>query len=249
MGKVIFNADDFGYSRGINYAIADCHELGILTSTTIMANMPGFDHAVSLAKVLPRLGIGVHLTLTCGPALLKGHQTIVDEQGYFKPLYYFEKENPYDTNEIYHEWKAQIEKVMRAGIKPTHLDSHHHVHTLEPIQAIIVKLAREYQLPVRNNFKLPEDVSGVKRFEPFFDSVGIDSEEHLEVYLNNLLDDIQAWETVEVMCHPGYLDHEVYSGSKLTENRAHLAFFMIHSNFTQELKQNPNIDCITYRDL
>lgn len=86
MKKVIINADDFGYSRGINYGIIDSHRLGILTSTTIMAGMPGFDHAVQLAKENPKLGIGVHLTLTCGYPLLKDYQTIVDENGKFKHL-------------------------------------------------------------------------------------------------------------------------------------------------------------------
>lgn len=50
MGKVIFNSDDFGYSYGVNYGIVDAYQRGILTSTTLMANMPGFEHAVKLKK-------------------------------------------------------------------------------------------------------------------------------------------------------------------------------------------------------
>lgn len=64
MGKVIFDSDDFGYSHGVNYGIMDAYQRGILTSTTLMANMPGFEHAVKLRKEMPRLGVGVHLTLT-----------------------------------------------------------------------------------------------------------------------------------------------------------------------------------------
>ncbi len=71
MGKVIFNSDDFGYSHGVNYGIMDAYQRGILTSTILMANMPGFEHAVKLRKEMPRLGVGVHLTLTCGKPLLK----------------------------------------------------------------------------------------------------------------------------------------------------------------------------------
>ena len=129
MKKVIINADDFGYSRGINYGIIDSHRLGILTSTTIMAGMPGFDHAVHLAKENPKLGIGVHLTLTCGYPLLKDYQTIVDENGKFKHLSFFTHDNNYDFDEVYREWEAQIEKVLASEIKPSHLDSHHHTHS------------------------------------------------------------------------------------------------------------------------
>ncbi len=50
MGKVIFNSDDFGYSHGVNYGIMDAYQRGILTSTTLMANMPGFEHAVKLRR-------------------------------------------------------------------------------------------------------------------------------------------------------------------------------------------------------
>ena len=72
MGKVIFNSDDFGYSHGVNYGIMDAYQRGILTSTTLMANMPGFEHAVKLRKEMPRkaessdpyLIISIHLTLT-----------------------------------------------------------------------------------------------------------------------------------------------------------------------------------------
>ncbi len=58
MGKVIFNSDDFGYSYGVNYGILDAYQRGILTSTTLMANMPGFEHAVKLKKEVPGLGVG-----------------------------------------------------------------------------------------------------------------------------------------------------------------------------------------------
>ena len=67
--KLIINADDFGYSNGVNYGIIDAFKNGILTSTTCLTNMPGFNHAIQLAKENPNLGIGIHLTLTCGKPL------------------------------------------------------------------------------------------------------------------------------------------------------------------------------------
>ena len=152
MKHLIFNADDFGYSYGVNYGILESHLRGVLTSTTLMAGMPGFDHAVALAKAHPSLGVGVHLTLTCGRPLLPGHRTLTEPNGDFHPLAFYHSEaQPLDSGEVYREWKAQIDKVIAAGIQPTHLDSHHHVHTFRGLEAVFVRLAREYRLPVRNS--------------------------------------------------------------------------------------------------
>ena len=86
--RLIINADDFGYSKGVNYGIIDAYKNGIVRSTTIMAGMPGFDHAVELAKENKELGVGVHLTLTSYKPVLDSHKTIVNEHGYFdKGLY------------------------------------------------------------------------------------------------------------------------------------------------------------------
>ncbi len=68
---LIVNADDFGQSAVVNRAILDCFQKGLISSTTIMANMPGFDEAVelALAKGLQQ-NIGVHLNLTDGEPLV-----------------------------------------------------------------------------------------------------------------------------------------------------------------------------------
>src|SRR5450631_824067 len=66
---LIVNADDFGMTEGTNQAIVDAYQTGIVTSTSLLANGYSFDHAVNLARQFPGLGIGVHLTLTEGPAV------------------------------------------------------------------------------------------------------------------------------------------------------------------------------------
>ena len=65
MAKIIVNADDFGYSEGVNHGIISAHKNGIVTSCTVMANMPGFEHGMELIKENPTLKCGVHMTLTC----------------------------------------------------------------------------------------------------------------------------------------------------------------------------------------
>lgn len=152
-------------------------------------------------------------------------------------------------DEVYREWEAQIEKVLASEIKPSHLDSHHHTHSFPKQKEIIIKLARKYQLPVRNNLNLPSDIVKVYRFEPFFDSVAVESEEGLKVYLKNVIEDIKHWETVEIMVHPGYLDSLVYKSSSLTENRAHVADFLINSKFAQTLKKSKEIQLINCHNL
>ncbi|WP_032120943.1 chitin disaccharide deacetylase [Clostridium amazonitimonense] len=250
MGNVIFNADDFGYSRAINMGIIDAHKYGILTSTTLMANMPGFEHAVELSKENPDLGIGVHLTLTCGRPLLEGHKTIVKEDGSFRNISFYERANfEVDPEEVYSEWDAQIQKAIKAGIVPTHLDSHHHAHTFGINREIVIKLARKYNLPVRNNLSLPDDIRHTNRFEMNFDFVGRNSELRQEKYLENLIEDFKRFETTEVMCHPGYLDYVVLSTSSLTENRVKILNFLINSQFSRKLKENKDITLTTYNCL
>ena len=63
MKYAIINADDFGLSPGVNEGIIKAHQDGILTSATILANMPAFEDAVQLAKSYPSLGVGLHLNI------------------------------------------------------------------------------------------------------------------------------------------------------------------------------------------
>ena len=67
--RIVINADDFGLCEGVNKGIVEAHSKGVLTSATIMVNMPAAEQAVDLAKNLPNLGVGVHLNLTNGKPL------------------------------------------------------------------------------------------------------------------------------------------------------------------------------------
>ncbi|MDR6997654.1 putative glycoside hydrolase/deacetylase ChbG (UPF0249 family) [Neobacillus niacini] len=153
MIKWIVNADDFGYSRAVNYGILDSHLLGIVNSTTMMMNMPGVEHAVEIAKRFPSLGVGIHLVLTCGKPLVGDVSTLVGNQGNFKSLSSIDFDK-LSLQELEREWTEQI------GLEPTHMDSHHHVHTRKELLPIVQKLANRYELPVRVNGM--EKIPGVK---------------------------------------------------------------------------------------
>ena len=88
MKRLIVNADDFGFDEAVNYGILKGYQEGIVTSTSMMANMPGFAHAVTLAKQHRDLGIGVHLTLTCYYPLGKGYKSLT-RRFFFKLIILF----------------------------------------------------------------------------------------------------------------------------------------------------------------
>lgn len=209
MIKLIVNADDFGYSRGVNYGIIDCHKRGIVNSATMMMNMPGTTHATRLAKENPTLQVGIHLVVTCGKPLLKDVPSLINENGNFKRLNQIQEDYDINLTDLEREWTAQIEAFLASGLVPTHLDSHHHVHGIKEFHSVIRKLANQYDLPVR----LTENrVEGVKPFTDVFfgDFYG---ETISDDYFNQLPERVADGQTVEIMCHPAYLDNEVMNHS------------------------------------
>lgn len=151
--QVIINADDFGLCDSVNRGILKAHRQGVLTSATLMANMPGAEQAVQMAKDNPSLGVGIHLTLTEGKALTPAAQipSLVDTEGRF--LYRGEKLallsliRPDIRKAVHRELDAQVRWVLDHEIKPTHLDSHKHIHCFPPLYAIVCQIAKQHQIP------------------------------------------------------------------------------------------------------
>jgi predicted glycoside hydrolase/deacetylase ChbG (UPF0249 family) len=150
--KMIINADDFGLCEGVNKAIAEAHCGGVLTSATIMANMPGSDEAVAMAKKMPSLGVGVHLNVLEGKPVSTDSKVdvLLGEDGKFKyspsklAIKTFISEKIRKAVEI--ELTAQVESVIKRGVKPTHLDSHKHFHCFGPIYKIVCSLAENFKI-------------------------------------------------------------------------------------------------------
>jgi chitin disaccharide deacetylase len=216
MITIIVNADDFGYSRGVNYGILDSHLNGIVNSTSLMMNMFGTDHAIELAKKNPSLQVGIHLVLTCGKPLLQDVPSLVDTNGNFKRLSRLKGNLDISLSDLEREWSAQIEKFLASGLNLTHIDSHHHVHTFNEFLPVIQKLANKFQLPVRTNGY--ERIEGVEAFSDVclvdFYGDGVTSN-----YFQLLPERVEKGRKVEVMCHPAYLDSYLLSGSSYTHDR------------------------------
>ncbi|WP_082232413.1 chitin disaccharide deacetylase [Halobacillus massiliensis] len=248
MKKLIINADDFGYSRGVNYGIIDSHRNGVLTSTTFMTNMPGRDHAAELAKENPNLGVGVHLVLTCGRPLLDSHRTIVDSNGDFRNLKFYKGAFTIDYDEVYKEWKAQIEKFLSYGLTPTHLDSHHHINSFGQMPEVFLRLAEEYSLPVRNNMDTEKTKDLIEKEIKTTDSFAY----LIETSLKNkaALDELFAEsESVEVMAHPAYLDKKLLSTSSFTYPRVDEVEFLTDPDRVKLIESRVDIVLTTFEEL
>ncbi|MGL6173772.1 MAG: chitin disaccharide deacetylase [Cellulosilyticaceae bacterium] len=201
MTKLIVNADDMGFCEAVNYGIISAYQNGIVRSCTIMAGMPGFEHAVKLLKENPGLGCGVHLTLSLEKPILSCAKTIVDETGYFYRRITNELVEQFDLQEVYEEFCAQIEKVKEAGIVISHLDSHHHVHTLKNLAPVIKQLVDKYQLPIRGGFET--DIQYDKVI-PLIDSFY--GEQVRDDYFELNIAHIREYACVDLMSHPAFVD-------------------------------------------
>jgi predicted glycoside hydrolase/deacetylase ChbG (UPF0249 family) len=232
--KLIVNADDFGISEAVNRGIVDAHDHGIVTSTSLMATGPAFEHAVELARSHPRLAVGVHLTLTeqrpltaalglvAADGTLPAHTAALLRRTLSKRL---------PLPEVHRELDAQIRRVRAAGIAISHLDGHQHVHVLPGVARVVADLAavhgvaavrhpaerlRGYMLrdPKRlsrvaeqaalNLFCKSAPFEHLRRSDVF---VGFYFGGRLdEANLTTVLNHLPAAGSVELMCHPGAED-------------------------------------------
>lgn len=149
MKELILNADDFGFTRGVNEGIIRAHRDGILTSATLMANGPAFDDAVARAKENPQLGVGCHLVLVGGMAVSPRDEipSLADRDGRLPrsigALGARLSFGRVRIRDVETELRAQIEKIRRAGIEPTHLDTHKHSHAHPRVMNALGRVARE----------------------------------------------------------------------------------------------------------
>ncbi len=159
--RLILNADDFGLTPGINRAIAELHQAGVLTSATLMATGPAFVDAVRIAQANPTLGVGCHLVFVDGipvshpediPSLLGA-----DGKTFRPSLVDFAQatlRNTISPAELARETQAQIQKLQRAGLDVTHVDTHKHTHLFPQIAKTVLHIAQRCGVnAVRNPFE------------------------------------------------------------------------------------------------
>jgi predicted glycoside hydrolase/deacetylase ChbG (UPF0249 family) len=158
--RLIINADDLGYTRGVNRAIAECAAAKLITSATLMANAAAFDDAAAqLAGV--RIGIGCHTVLVDGDPLLPSSEipSLCSSTG-FRPtitaLMQAALSGAICPEDVHREATAQFKKLRNAGIDITHIDTHKHAHMFPAIYRPLLEAAKQAGIPaVRNPFEPP----------------------------------------------------------------------------------------------
>ncbi|MGL4911471.1 MAG: chitin disaccharide deacetylase [Romboutsia sp.] len=241
MTKLVINADDFGYTEGVNLGIISAYKNGIVSSCTIMSNMPGFEHGLDLLKENPGLGCGVHMTLTCHKPLLMSHKTIVDENGYFHKRATKEVLDKMDLDEVYEEFCAQIDKVRDSGIDITHLDSHHHVHGLEELRPVIEKIVDKYKLPIRGAFEYNTKIKDIIPVIDSFYGDKVDCD-----YFEKSIEEIKKYEVCDLMCHPSFVDEFLLNSTSYAVQRTK-EHTILTSNEVKEFLKINNITVVNYR--
>ncbi|MDQ6707998.1 MAG: ChbG/HpnK family deacetylase [Acidobacteriota bacterium] len=259
MKRLIVNADDFGFTRSVNEGIVEAHRNGILTAATLMANGPAFEHAVRLAKANPALDVGCHLVLVQGPALPDSVPEFLWRIARRKI-------------DVYSEMRGQIEKILEAGIVPTHLDSHKHTHLAPPVLKAVARLSKEFGIRwVRRPFDFP--ITGIpaplsvraasfvidlarKRSLRVLQAAGCRTTDHFAGFqLTGRLRTPDLLRVIsilpdgltEFMCHPGFYSDELRTArTRLKQSREEELRALIDPQVREALK-NRGAELANYR--
>lgn len=242
---LIVNADDFGLSPAVNRGILELHQAGFVTSATLMVNMPGAEDAVRIAKESPALGVGMHFNLTYGSPVAPPAQvpSLVDEQGRFS-----QKFSKWKERDVVVELLAQYDRFLESGLRPTHLDSHQHVHKYRFVYRPMVYLAHCYKIPMRRvgwehtiGIGLPHPPSA-DRFilDTYFKPGGT---QKMVRHLRKLKPGV-----TELMCHPGYVDEPLREHCEWTDVRVAELRSLQAPEVIAAIRQ-PGIVLIHYGDL
>ncbi len=240
--KLIINADDFGYSPGVNYGIIEAYRNGVVKSTTLMVNMNYVDHALKLSEENKYLGIGLHFVLTAGKPLTDA-RSLVDEKGNFrKGLEYLENYAKIEDVEI--ELRAQLKKFKEIKGRPSHIDTHHHVHKVKKVYEIVKKNALEERVPIRT-FEQDEKVLSTDGFYGGFYKDGVDTDALINILENAKRD---GYSTFEVMCHPGFIDYELPKKTSYCDKRTYEIEVLKDNKLKKYIRDN-NIDLINFKEI
>jgi predicted glycoside hydrolase/deacetylase ChbG (UPF0249 family) len=259
--KLVVNADDFGFTRDVNQGIIEAHRNGILTATTIMSNGAAFDDAVRLARENPALDIGVHLVL-------------VGQPPYPMTVAQLTRAVMLRRIKIYEELSAQVQRVLDAGLKPSHLDTHRHTHLLPPVLNAVARISEEFKIPwVRRPFDFPLEPRGISwtkravsrafgavrgRFERVLASHGCRSTDHFAGFqitgkfdasdVATLIRSLPEGST-EFMCHPGICTAELRAASTRLKESREAELRALTAPEVRDALRESGVELVTYREL
>lgn len=245
--RIIVNADDCGMSKSVNEHIEKAIIAGKITSTTVMANMEDFEGAVNLyGKYHEIISFGWHINLSEGTPLLYSQMLL--DKGFYKEIdggivmdgkKFIRKCLPADMrDEITKELKAQYGKLRDHGIKLSHIDSHHHVHTSTWAITLIPKLLKDINISSMRNIynNIPFGISSILRHGwsamMKYQVPNLAIPDVLSGYQRYIEKGLLAkGKVIELECHPGHPSYEKEEIMLLSHN------------------YEKNIELISYNDL
>jgi hypothetical protein len=271
---LIINADDYGRSPGVSAGIREAHLSGVVTTTTIMTNLPGAIEEVGIARdECPSLGLGVHLNLSTGPPCAPAEEvrSLLDPNDRFLDRNtIMASPDRLDPVQVEIELRAQIEAFLTTGTSLDHLDSHNHIVALSPeLWDLYLLLAEEFGCGVRPSF--PSDVPEEILFDIYpsnalafasqgaldrLNSTEVCHPDHFLVSffgpgatLDNLLYRINNLESgvSELMCHPGHADDTLRAESGYVRKREEELSILTHHMVLKAVEQS-DIRLATYRN-
>ncbi len=159
MPRLIVNADDFGLTPGVNRAIRELHQSGVLTSATLMARAAATSEAIDIAVATTSLGVGCHVVLVDGRPWLNAASvpTLAPGNVFHPTLGAFLRElltGRIRSQQIENEARAQIQSLQSRGLALTHIDTHKHTHMFPRVLRPVLRAARSCGIRViRNPFE------------------------------------------------------------------------------------------------
>jgi predicted glycoside hydrolase/deacetylase ChbG (UPF0249 family) len=270
--QLIITADDFNADAERNRGILEASDKGILTTTSVISNLP-LDSGTVTALKNSFNGIGIHLNITKGAPLSTNTKTLVDKNGQF-----FDKQTAwkkalsklYDHNELLSEFSAQVEMLLDNGIVPDHIDSNNHLHVFPVFADITAQIANKYKIKF---IRLPKetfyfsDINFSKTFikkyfvyslsliaKKFFVKAGLGFTDYFNgIAVPSLLSKESMLKfikhlppgTTELMCHPGYPSTDnPFSNS----DREKELLILTDKDIMSEIKMY-NIEIISFSDI
>ena len=246
MEKIIVNADDCGKNKLVDAAIEKCINAGEITSTSIMANMDDFKGALDLYNRYSNcISFGFHVNLTEGAPLTNQRELTecgiaeFDEDGKLKLCGNKQRKHYYSRNArkaIKNEIEAQISRLENSGIKISHIDSHHHIHTDFWVLIVVLKVAKEHNIDkirgisnyTSRGISLFARTMWRRIVKLIYPSIHMtDYFTSFNAFVNNKVNNTSDG-TIELMTHPG--GYEPEEAEIISNNIESLKPFMINYN-------------------
>jgi len=271
--QLIINADDYNTDPERNRGILEAAEKGIISSTTVLSNLPLDPETIGNLKNIFKNRIGIHLNITKGAPLSANSKTLIDQNGQF-----FDKQTAwkkalsrlYDPAELLKEFSAQIEMLLDNGIVPDHIDSNNHLHIFPVFADITAQLANKFKI---KSIRVPRETftfsdlniskTFIKKYfiyslsliaKKFFQKSGLIFPEHFNgIAFPSLLSKESMIKfinqlpngTTELMCHPGY-ESELNPFSNSDRKKEMLS--LTDKDIITEINKN-NIKLVSFNDL